>query len=477
MSYSQSEVDDKKLKKIIKNSIKFNNIFESNILPIQVYHQDNNEIIVNLLKFIINKMHITEKKEEIINKISNIINIVLKDEHEDIKNEFYFLSKINLIISEGKEEEKLTNILYKNSDKNKILVFPHDNSDDYQDIDNNNDNELDLQNCKWNNKEKFSKLFNRYYECIYPFYSNIVLKLVDQNKLYIICNKTIYIYDLGNKKLDLITKREIYIQNLQQILILKNGNIALIPYEYKLSDKINYFYILHKNKLNIIDRIPLIADNYELSSLVELSDKSIVYIGYHDISIYKKINNNYIFSKIIYIPNNCLVRNRLQIFQFVENFFIIYDDSSLYNCSMKDYFIEKCLYNMYNCNKLIKINDDVVVLYGDDICHFIDLNIFTTINTRRMDGKINEIYHLTNNKFLISFKNTLSIGELIQTEHIYDFIYEYKINGYYDSFFIKNIMDSENGIIFYKNDGDWYITSMNSKLKIKLLNENKNLII
>jgi len=272
-------------------------------------------------------------------------------------------------------------------------------------------------------------------------------------------------------KMDLITKREIYLKDinyLDQMIILKNKNIII----NNINDD-GYFYILHKNKLNIIDRIPRIPYNSYIKNFIELSDKSIAFISaYKTISIYKKINNKYIFSKIIYS-----LRNKCRIFQFVNNNFIILDNYAIYNYSMKDYSLEKCLYNIYECDKLAKINNNIFALYNNNICHFIDLEIFEIINTRRMDGKILEICFLVKNKFLISVKRklyeyVLLLCELKQSEreNIFDFIYEYNIHGYYLDFHFYNIYDSEKGIIIYKeNESIWNIVSINLKHKIQLI--------
>lgn len=114
--------------------------------------------------------------------------------------------------------------------------------------------------------------------------------------------------------MELITKRKI---NLNIISLLNNKNFIINK------NQESYFYILHKDKLNIIDKIPKIyCMPYNCiafySYFIELSDKSIASLSNFGLSIYKKTDNNYIFSKIIYTESRYGY-----IFQFLNDYFII----------------------------------------------------------------------------------------------------------------------------------------------------------
>ena len=215
----------------------------------------------------------------------------------------------------------------------------------------------------------------------------------------------------------------------------------------------NYFYILNKDKLNVIDRIPKIycmpyKCNAEYSYFKELSDKSFASVSDFGISIYKKIDNNYIFSKIIYT-----LSRYDNIFQILNDYFIIWEVFGLYKYSMKDYSLEKCLYNDWH--QFEKINNNIAILYNKNICQFLDLNQFEIIKTIKINEEIKWIYPLKKSKFLISInKEAKKIYELCLcklNESEEDFIYEYIIQDSYCSFQFYNICDMGNGFIFYKN--------------------------
>ena len=110
ISCIQKEDSDKDIKYLFKNSLKYNNFLDNNIISIQVLYQNNEQIIKNLLKFIFKENNITNNKDEIVNIIINLISSILKKEKEIIRNEFYFISKLNLLLYEAKEEEKLKNV-------------------------------------------------------------------------------------------------------------------------------------------------------------------------------------------------------------------------------------------------------------------------------------------------------------------------------------------------------------------------------
>ena len=146
ISCIQKEDSDKELIYLLKNSLKCNNFFDKTILSIQVRYQNNEQVIKKLLKFIFKENNITNNKDEIVNNIINVINSYLKNKKEAIRNEFYFLSKLNLLLYESKEEQKLKKVLYRDSDKGKILISEHD---DIEDFEHNNDDKFGLSHLKY----------------------------------------------------------------------------------------------------------------------------------------------------------------------------------------------------------------------------------------------------------------------------------------------------------------------------------------
>ena len=426
ISCIQKEDSDKELNYLLKNSLKYNNFFDNNILSIQVQYQDNEQIIQNLLKFILKENNITNNKDEIVNNIINTLNSILKNKKETIRNEFYFLSKLNLLLYEAEVEKKLKNALYQYPDKGKILISEHD---DIEDFEHNSDDEINLNYSKCD---------------IFHIKKKVIqYLLIKKNKLYLTDEETIYIYNFINKKMELITQRKI---NLDKFYLLNNKNILI---NKNLGE--SYFYILHIDKLNIIDRIPKIycmpyKCDEEYSYFKELSDKSLASLSDFGLSIYKKIDNNYIFSKIIYT-----VSRSNNIFQFHNDYFIIWEYFGIYKYSMKDYSLEKFLCN--DRHKLEKINNNIAILYKKNICQFLDLNQFEIIKTIKINEEIERIYPLKKNKFLIIYKEAkkeydFSLCKLNESED--DFIYEYNIKVPYCSLQFYNICDMGNGFIFYK---------------------------
>ena len=245
--------------------------------------------------------------------------------------------------------------------------------------------------------------------------------------------------------MELIAKRKI---NCDIFYLLNNKNI-LINKNFGES----YFYILHKDKLNIIDRIPKIYcipfyHDAEYSYFKELSDKSLASVSDFALSIYKKIDNKYIFSKIIYTFSRYH-----NIFQFLNDYFIIWEVYGIFKFSMKNYSMEKCIYN--DVRKLEKINNNIAILYDKNICQFLELNQFEIIKTIKINEEIKWIYPLKKSKFLISFdkevKKEYELCLCKLNEYEDDFIYEYNIQDSNCSSHFYNICDMGNGFIFYKN--------------------------
>ena len=244
--------------------------------------------------------------------------------------------------------------------------------------------------------------------------------------------------------MELISKRKI---NLDIFCLLGDKNILI---NNNLGE--NYFYILNKDKLNVIDRIPKIycmpyKCNAEYSYFKELSDKSFASVSDFGISIYKKIDNNYIFSKIIYT-----LSRYDNIFQILNDYFIIWEVFGLYKYSMKDYSLEKCLYNDWH--QFEKINNNIAILYNKNICQFLELNQFEIIKAIKINEEIRRIYPLKKSKFLISIDKEekkaykLYLCKLNEFEDDFIFIYEYNIQ-YFSLEFYK-ICNMGNGFIFYK---------------------------
>ena len=72
-----------------------------------------------------------------LNKVYDILNSLLKEENENIKNEFIFLCKLNLIKLEADEKYKClldTNIKIKNQNEGKFNIINEINKNEKQDI-------------------------------------------------------------------------------------------------------------------------------------------------------------------------------------------------------------------------------------------------------------------------------------------------------------------------------------------------------
>ena len=315
----------------IKENFKYHNVVDDDTIKNEIEYND--KILLNLLKQIYKNEKVNFGSKNI-EKINDILNSLLKEENNNIKNEFLFLCKLNLIKFRAEEEYYYfsdNKIKFKNGkeskngdiNKNKLLIK-----------NNNNSNTINKYSV-WNDSQKMEKLFHHKNIKSIPIRSIISIKIINNNKLITIekngsfeNNKLIpnvKIYDI-NKNKSLLLKVKLDIDG--PILILKNKNYAVISKCGK------FLFVLDKNKLKIIEKIYLFTEflssqsnskiniyNYE-GRIAEISDQSIAYTNKLGITIYKKINNKYIFYKFIISQESIIINFNLEFFIIKSNQYI-----------------------------------------------------------------------------------------------------------------------------------------------------------
>ena len=469
--------NEKQIIKIINKYLSFQKKIDKNIIKNEIqYEEDNQKNFINLIKYIKNKVPELEINEEKINKIIEILSSVLNTKKLEIKNEFLFLCKLNLIRIDSTENRNKIKIIedtinIKKTEEDEVKDYKEKESkimeEEISDIDEYNQYN---QYTIWNDSEEMLNLFNE---------KNIkdtdmeveILKVIDDDKLCASYKNYLYIYQFKNN-FNLITKRR-FKKYIEYILILKNKNL-LINFSY---DE-DYLYIFHKNKLSIIDKIFLFSKtiNYTFrqSILYELSNNTIIFNCLDGLAIYNKIKGKYIFTKYI-VTDYCKTR----IIQMSNDYFLVSYNrwasypGTLCKYSLKDFSMIKYLPSKYNYDSLLKINNNNILLYHTGYCNiiYLDINTFEIICENKFNGDIVEIIPVTNNIYIISSEDStkyeLNLCKIVQKNNEYHIIVKNKIkNEFYLPF--KCINPSNKGFIFYISDHTLNIlTTSHSRIKYK----------
>ena len=443
----------------IRESFAYHNIIDENVIKSEIEYND--KIVINLLKKL--SKNIKEKlNDKNLNKVYDILNSLLKEENENIKNEFIFLCKLNLIKLEADEEYKYfldTNIKIKNQNEEKFNIINEINKNEKQD---NNSNIIESYSV-WNDSQKMEKLFH--HKSIKYLHSLTQIKEIKviNNKVILIDDKCIKFFDVNNN-MSLILKVKIGVKG--PLLILKNKNYIIG------SNCDKYLFLFDKNKLNIIDKIVLFTQynnykyNYNIINekrIVELFDQSIAYINEIGIAIYKKIKNKYIFYKFI-------ISQKSSILPFNNTCFIIKNKHGISKYSIKDYSIIQALNDIIDCKSLTKIDKNTIILHNGKNknsfgeLYFLDINSFQIIFKKEVKGTFTNIISLKKNKFLITtyrnFPNSkreinkLSLYKLVKNKNQYEFINEYNI-----------ILKSKINLIFPLETGNILFINDSNQLK------------
>ena len=307
----------------------------------------------------------------------------------------------------------------------------------------------------WNDSEEIKKFDVKNIKEIEIEVEN--LKVIDDDKLCISYGNCLYIYQFKNN-FDLVTKRK-FDKWIEYILILKNKNL-LISFEYSE----NYLYILHKNRLSIIDKIFLFSKtlNYIFRSVIlyELSNNTIIYNCLDGISIYNKIKGKYIFTKYIATDSSYT-----RIIQMSNDYFLI-AYKGLLKYSVKDYSMIKYLPSGYQYDSLLKLNNNTILLYHTGYCNilYLDINTFEMIYKNTFNNEIEEIIPVTKNMYLISSgdskKYELNLCKIVQKNNEYHIIIKNKIINDFNVP-IKCINPSNKGFIFFISDNILNILTTN----------------
>ena len=287
------------------------------------------------------------------------------------------------------------------------------------------------------------------------------IEKLNKDKIIVYFDRKLNIYSSN----DLSLLYAIEIDILSPISILQNGNILLITSEN--GEKGDYITILNSHTLKTEQKIPLFIPG-ETPSLIELSNGDIAYSNKIGISIYKKKNEKYYFFKLLPFPV-------FQIKQINEDSFISLGEMII-KFSIKDYSITGVIPNLKYNTKLVKIKNDICVLYGSEggacskslIC-FIDVNKFEVISYRYLNRVIPDIIPLLGENYFIiskwyvytnSYEKKLykKICKPFKYENIYGFIESFHYNRdkdddyekikYIDTDFERLIMLTERKILY-----------------------------
>ena len=435
--------------KIIKKYLIFHKVIDKNILKNEIENEDNHKNFINIIKYIKLKVPELEINEEKTNKIIEILNSVLNTKKIEIKNEFLFMCKLNLMrIDATENEEKINKLIEDNKNKeteeDKLKENEVKGSEIEEEI-------SDINDCNkysiWNDSEEIKKFDSKNIKEIEIEIK--ILKVIDDDKLCISYENFLYIYQFKNN-FDLITKRK-FDKWIKYILILKNKNF-LIGFEYNE----DYLYIVHKNRLSIIDKIFLFSKTLmyisrDLPILYELSNNTIIYNCFDGISIYNKIKGKYIFTKYIATDSSYT-----RIIQMSNDYFLI-AFQGLLKYSVKDYSMIKYLPSGYRYDSLLKLNNNTILLYHTGYCNiiYLDINTFEIIYKHKFNNDIEEIIPVTKNIYLISSgdskKYELNLCKIIQKNNEYHIIIKNKIINEFNMP-IKCINPSNKGFIFFISD-------------------------
>ena len=459
--------NEKQIIKIIKKYLIFHKVIDKNILKNEIQNEDNHKNFINLIKYIELKDPNLKINEEKTNKIIEILNSVLNTIKIEIKNEFLFMCKLNLIrIDATENEEKLEKLI---EDNNNIKEAEEDKIKDYKEKGSEIVEEeiSDINDCNqysiWNDSEEINNLFDA--KNIKEIEVQVkIIKVFDDDKLCISYGNFLYIYQFKSN-FNLITKRK-FDKYIEYILILKNKNF-LISFDYSE----DYLYIVHKNRLSIIDKIFLFSKTLNYirhdSILYELSNNTIIYNCFDGMSIYNKIKGKYIFTK--YIPSDS---PRTRIIQMSNDYFLI-AYKGLQKYSVKDYSMIKFLPSEYSYDSLLKLNNNTILLYHTGYCNilYLDINSFEIIYKNIFNNDIEEIIPVTKNIYLISSgdstKYELNLCEILQKNNEYHIIIKNKIINEYNVPF-KSINPSNKGFIFFISDNSLNVlTTSHTRIKYK----------
>ena len=397
--------NENQAKKLIKNNQISNKLINENIIKNEILNEDNNKNFNDIIEYIKSIFPEIELNEEKINKSIELINSILNTVSIRVKNKFLFLCKLNSITIDAKKNYDKTyndniDLLKDNNDvvesKEESKDFQEEDEEHEEDEEEINDNNICNKYTIWNDSKKMENLFNP--ENIYDFKWGIVaniLKIINKNRICISDDNSLYIYEFNNY-FNLITKRK-FNKYIRYILILKDKNL-LICFDHCDED---YLYILNRNKLSIIDKIFLFTKCHSRYSsapvgLYELANNAIIYNRYEGLSIYNKINGQYIFTKFIVIKGAYVI---CSIMQITNDYFIITDDTSIQKYSIKDYSMIKFLPSDYRYNSFLKMDNNTIILFynGCSNIHFFDINKCEIIYKKEFYSNVNEIIPLENN--------------------------------------------------------------------------------